>query len=272
MRTRILTALSVAILLVGPQARGADHEHEHDPGEDFGRWVNCEDNEDPRRHCEERDAEWRASSATIRVDGGRNGGGLVVGWDKDIVRVKAVINARGKSRQHAEEIAQQIRIQMNDDLITATGPETRGDESWSVVFRIWAPRKSNLDLRAENGPVGALGITGKLRLVTHNGPVSLIGVGGNVVAKTHNGPLSVRLRGARWDGAGLDAETINGPVSLDIPRGYSANLESGTQNGPSDVDLPVRMRRGRWFAAALGDGGKPVRVVTHNGPVKIDSQ
>ena len=78
MRTRLLTALSVAVLLVAPHARALEPA----PTDDFGRWINCDDDGDHGiRHCEERNAEWRAKGATIRVDGGLNGGASVVGWD-----------------------------------------------------------------------------------------------------------------------------------------------------------------------------------------------
>ncbi len=269
MRTRLMAALSVAVLLVGPHARAGEPK----ATDDWGRWVHCDDDGDQgNRHCEERTTEWKSSGATLRVDGGENGGASVVGWDQDMVRVTAVITARGRSRDDADALAKQIRIRMDDDLITATGPEAGRDRNWSVVFRIWVPRKTDIDLQAQNGPVGAHGITGMLRLVTHNGPMSLVDVSGDVVGRTQNGPVQVRLKGRRWIGAGLDAETINGPVSLEIPEHYSASLESGTRNGPSNIDLPVRTRRGRWFTAELGEGGKPIRVVTHNGPVKIESQ
>ena len=263
MHARRITPLLLLLTLAAAPARaGGGDEHGWD------QWIDCDRSQDPGiKHCEERDAEWNARGSTIRVYAGRNGGVSVNGWDRDFVRVKATLKVRGVSEREAQEIARQVKIQMDEDQVTATGPENL--HGWSVVFRIWAPRKSNLELRAENGPVGARNVTGKLRLTTHNGPVSLIGVSGDVVGRTQNGPMNVRLEGRRWVGTGLDAETINGPVILEIPKDYNAVLQSGTQNGPWDVNLPVRVRRGRWFTMELGGGGRPVRVVTHNGPVSI---
>lgn len=67
-------------------------------------------------------------------------------------------------------------------------------------------------LDTHNGPIAVRAVTGRMTLQADNGPVSLDGVGGDVPARTINGPLHVVLTGARWDGAGLDAETTNGPV------------------------------------------------------------
>src|SRR5947208_9564392 len=107
----------------------------------------------------------------------------------------------------------------------------------------------------------------------HNVHVALIGVGVDLHAHTTSGPLDIDLTGVRWDGAGLDAETTNGPVNLAVPESYSAQLEFGTVNGPMTVGFPLTVtiqgRVGRRIITKLGDGGPPVRVVTTNGPVEI---
>ena len=110
-------------------------------------------------------------------------------------------------------------------------------------------------------------------LRAENGPVSLTGVGGDVVARVQNGPLSVRLAGTKWDGKGLDAESVNGPVTLAVPENYNAELETGTVNGPYDVAMPLTVTiqgsvKDR-IHSTLGKGGAPVRVVTTNGPLTI---
>jgi hypothetical protein len=113
-----------------------------------------------------------------------------------------------------------------------------------------------------------------MSLETRNGPLALREVGGDVYARAQNGPLSVSLTGDGWQGAGLDAETRNGPVTLSLPEGFNAQLEAGTQNGPFSSDIPLsvtlqgRLRRGP-IATTLGSGGAPIRVITTNGPMVI---
>jgi DUF4097 and DUF4098 domain-containing protein YvlB len=141
------------------------------------------------------------------------------------------------------------------------------------MYVIKVPRNSDLDLRTVNGPLAVRNVRGRIIANTTNGPISLTDVAGDVNVKATNGPVSVRLSGTRWEGAGLSAETTNGPVSLSIPRDYNAALETGTENGPfvTDVPLTVTMvgRRSSRINTKLGDGGAPVRVVTTNGPVSI---
>jgi hypothetical protein len=110
-----------------------------------------------------------------------------------------------------------------------------------------------------------------MQLETNNGPLSLKGVGGTVRARTTNGPLSILLTGSRWTGTGLDAETSNGPLTLRVPDGYSAHLEAETNNGPLSLGFPVTVvgRIGKTISTDLGSGGRPIRAVTHNGPLSI---
>jgi hypothetical protein len=237
----------------------------------WGRWADCDEiTERSIRHCSQTFSEWKPQSKTVRVDAGKNGSVSVVGWDKDLVRVQATLLVRADSEREAEELAARVQIRLERDLITVSGPERMGrDTWWSVSFRVWAPHESDLDLVADNGGIGVRDLAGKMRMTTHNGPLKLDEVAGEVLGRTRNGPLTVHLSGNRWQGKGLDVETHNGPVTLHIPEDYSAVLESGTRNGPWSVNLPVSVKRRTWFTVELGDGGSPVRVVTHNGPLSI---
>jgi DUF4097 and DUF4098 domain-containing protein YvlB len=130
-----------------------------------------------------------------------------------------------------------------------------------------------LDLETYNGPISVENVSGRISMQAQNGPISLRGVSGDVRGRAQNGPIHVVLEGSRWNGAGLDVETVNGPINVRIPRNYSAELETGTVNGPVNLDLdqpiPVRGRITRRIEARLGSGGAPIRVITTNGPVTL---
>ncbi len=253
--------VAVALLIAAPAAA---HE--------WNDWLDCDRatrHDRNLRVCEERTASWKADGSTIRADAGPNGGVSVRGVNGNEVKVTAVIHVRAKTDAAAQELARRINVVMERGRIAASGPETAKGESWAVSFLIEAPKKSNLDVRAHNGPIDVTGIHGTMDLQTHNGPLALDAVAGSVKGRTRNGPLAVTLTGTSWQGGGLDAETRNGPVSLRIPSNYSATLESGSMNGPWSVDLPGDIRPGRHFTTRLGKGGANVRVVSMNGPLSI---
>jgi hypothetical protein len=239
------------------------------------RWIGqCRDHEDAwrARACEVRVVSL-ATGGVITVDPGRNGAAAVEGWDRDSIEVHARIQAEGATDDDAAALAHAIKILASGTTIGAEGPDAGRRQSWSVSLVVYAPRHSDLKLDTYNGPIGVRDIAGRMTLTAYNGPISLMAVGGDVRARTTNGPLDIELAGSRWDGAGLDAETTNGPVSLAIPDTYSAQLEFGTVNGPMTIGFPLTVtiqgRVGRRISTRLGSGGAPIRVVTTNGPVEI---
>jgi hypothetical protein len=230
-------------------------------------------NRDHERFCEVR-VERLRSTGSLSVDGHQNGGISVHGWDGDSVVIRARIQASARTESAARDIARDVRIRIDGGRISAEGPDTRDREWWSVSFDIGVPRRSDLRLEVYNGPLGVEDVSGRLDLAARNGPLHLEGVGGDVRARARNGPLAVYLTGSRWEGAGLDAETTNGPATLHIPARYSARLETGTTNGPMIIDYPMTLqgRIDRHITTTLGDGGPPVRVVTTNGPLRVRQQ
>jgi hypothetical protein len=245
--------------------------------EDDAEWLaRCERDEygdDHETSCEVVVESVEAPAATIAFDGGRNGGVAFQGWDQDRMEVHARIQAHADTEEEARAIARAVRIELTPGGGRAFGP---GGEEWTIVYYVYVPRQRNLEGTSNNGPLSARGVTGRIRLETRNGPIHLADVGGDVYARAQNGPIGVKLRGTRWDGEGLDAETRNGPISISIPAGYSAVLETGTEHGPFETDIPLQVTLGpgestRRFRAELGGGGPLVRVVTTNGPVSIRS-
>jgi len=124
-----------------------------------------------------------------------------------------------------------------------------------------------------NGGISVADFLGNANVRTMNGGLSLADVGGDFRGKTTNGGVSVSLSGDRWDGVGLDVETVNGGVSMRVPSGFSAELDARTSNGGISVDLPVRIQglltRNKHVTATLGSGGAPLRLSTVNGGVSI---
>jgi len=239
------------------------------------RWMaQCRDHEDAwrARACDVRVVSL-AKGGVITVDPGRNGAAAVEGWDRDTIEVHARIQAEGATDGDAAALAHAIKVVTSGTTIGAEGPDAGRRQSWSVSIIVYAPWHSDLKLDTYNGPIGVREVSGRMILTAYNGPISLTAVGGDVRARTTNGPLDIELVGARWDGAGLDAETTNGPVSLAIPDNYSAQLEFGTVNGPMTIGFPLTVtsegRVGRRISTRLGSGGAPIRVVTTNGPVEI---
>lgn len=269
MRTALLSILIATAALSAQEPPASQSRAER-----FMRY--CDDWEDRgsrarERFCEVRDARLSAPTATLLVDGRENGSVTVYGWDRNEVFVRALVSANSDSRNEAQALAKDIKIETDGHRIRADGPRNSRYENWHVNFEVWVPRKTNLDAEAHNGGVSVEAVEGRLQMHTVNGSVNLRDVHGDVRAETTNGAATAYLTGTTWRGAGLDLQTTNGSVTLDIPRNYNADLETGTVNGGMSVDFPITVQGfiGRRISTKLGSGGPRLRAVTTNGGVRI---
>jgi hypothetical protein len=227
-------------------------------------------NSDRARFCELR-TYTISPSTRISVDAGPNGGVAFYGSDRSDVRIVARVQASADDDATASAIARQIRVITEGGQIRSEGPSHRGHTSWSVSYDIYVPSRANLEANTENGGISADKIQGEMNFEATNGGIHLSDVGGNVRARTTNGGVIANLSGTTWQGRGLDLQTTNGGATLNVPRGYNAQLETGTTNGGMRVDFPITVRGSlnRRISTQLGSGGPLVRVITTNGGVHI---
>jgi hypothetical protein len=270
--TALTAALVAAALSTGVTA-GPRAVQLGNPGDQWcrdGRGMMGRD--DRQTYCEVREFTLPASGAVLTVDASPNGGIAVEGSDRGAVTVRARVQAMARTVEMARSIAARIEVAATADRVEARGPDSLSDtESWSVSYRIDAPRGTPLSLQSTNGGISITNIQSDIQFRTVNGGVQLVSVGGSVAGRTSNGGIKVELEGSTWDGQGLDVSTSNGGVTLQIPENYSARLEAGTVNGGLNIDFPlsVQGRLNRSIATDLGSGGPTIKVTTNNGGVKI---
>jgi hypothetical protein len=230
------------------------------------------------------------SGTALHVSPGGNGGVVVRGSDRNDYQVTVCKAASGSDEASAKAALGQITARASGNEIVATGPSDR----WLVYVLIEAPRDASLNLethngplsvrdiggsitaRAINGPISLKNISGEADASVQNGPVSFSGNGGNTKIRAQNGPLSIELDGERWQGQGLDASTVNGPVSVRLSENYASGVEVES-SGRSPVRCSARQCDQQGARTWDDDhknisiGGTPVvvHVATTNGPVTV---
>lgn len=237
----------------------------------------CEDvwrrHGDRERYCEVREFTLDARSL-IAVDAGPNGGITVEGWDGSDIRVLARVQTWSR-RDDPEDFVGEIEVITTRREIRSDGPSSRDigrGNGWSVSYELMVPHESNLSLETTNGGIRITDVSGNMDFRTTNGGISLAGLAGDVRGRTSNGGIRVDLEGAEWDGAGLDVQTTNGSVTLDIPEGFQADLEIGTTNGGFQIDFPITLQgriNRRRIRTELNGGGPLIKAITTNGGVTV---
>jgi DUF4097 and DUF4098 domain-containing protein YvlB len=222
-------------------------------------------------HCEMKEQTLAASKGAIRIDPGMNGGVTVNGWDRADVWVRARIDTAADTDSEARSMVPTIRFASGSGQIRAEGPEMDKHHNWAVTYEIFAPRQSDLQMKTFNGGIHLADLRGTISFEALNGGVTLERLAGEIHGHTTNGGLHITLAGDRWEGSGLDVETTNGGVRLDLPSSYSAHIETSTVNGGMDVEFPITVhgRIDRNLSFDIGNGGPTIRATTTNGGVRI---
>ena len=116
---RALVVVATMIPLVRAAAQRDDEEWLRDCRDqrNNGGW-----NRSRETHCEVRESRMRAPGGTVRMEGLRNGGVSVTGWDRDSIVVKTRIRAQSTSMAGARAIAGQVRTVFNGATITGYVP------------------------------------------------------------------------------------------------------------------------------------------------------
>jgi DUF4097 and DUF4098 domain-containing protein YvlB len=231
-----------------------------------------------------------------------NGGITVEAWDRAEVRVEAVKQVKAASSEKAEELMKQIKIDVQhgpgsvriETRLPRSGSGfldwmTGNEASFSVTYKIQAPRdvvaklastngglrlvgtRGRADLETVNGGVTVERTEGDVRVETTNGGISVIEAAGSLEGSTTNGGITVQL--TRVDGD-INLDTTNGGVVLRVPRDLRANLDVATSNGGIHSDLEVQggEKSRKRLVGEVNGGGGLLKVRTTNGGVRISSE
>jgi DUF4097 and DUF4098 domain-containing protein YvlB len=212
-----------------------------------------------------------AKPGTLNVSS-MNGGIQVVGEDRQDVHVEARIEAWAGSASEAANILREVQIETAGGAIHDKGPNFHsGHQGYGINYVIHAPKQLSAELKTMNGGISLAHLNGDLKFDTTNGGVDLSDLAGNVHGSTVNGGLDISLSGDRWNGKGLDAETTNGGITLNIPENYSAHLETGTVNGGIEVNFPITIQGEikHRLTTDIGSGGPTIHAETTNGGVTL---
>jgi DUF4097 and DUF4098 domain-containing protein YvlB len=234
----------------------------------------------------------KSDASVLRINELENGGIQLQGWDRGVYSVtacKAVPAGRGDAKQLLSE----IKLSVQGGQISVTGPARHND--WTVFLLIRTPQAAEVELKAHNGPVSLYKVDGKVTargtngpisledctgeadIAAVNGPISYSGAGGKLRLHTENGPISVALDGANWNGGGLVAEAVNGPLTLRVPSGFQSSflVES---NGHSPMSCHASIcgdARKTWDdnrrRIEYGSGAPRIRLSTENGPISVNT-
>jgi len=138
----------------------------------------------------------------------------------------------------------------------------------SVDFTVRVHKGVRFLARTVNGLVEATSLDADAEAHTVNGNVMLSTLGAGQ-GETVNGSIFASV--GKFTSP-LNFSTVNGAITVEMPRDTVAKVRADTVNGPIDTDfrLPVSGQfPAKHIAAALGRGGPDLHIATVNGAIHL---
>jgi hypothetical protein len=281
-------ALLASVALVPRSAPARDMQVSVRPGQEVRTCADLDVTFDRRPAVTAADDFTAPGAQKLTVRASRNGGVYVFGAAGPDFAISAC-KAAAPSSTGGASVLEQVRASLSGGTLTATGPAS---DAWIVYFIIQAPTRADIDLEANNGPIHVAHVSGATTARAQNGPIKLLDVGGRVSARTENGPIAfeggsgtidlearngpvaVRLAGSKWADGALTARAQNGPVNLQVPRGFASGVRvRSSEHSPwkcRGCDDGRRSWDDSSRSVELGSGPVAVTLSTDNGPVAVD--
>jgi Putative adhesin len=150
--------------------------------------------------------------------------------------------------------------------VPGTSSPAAGDAN--IDFTVSVPSGVRFVARTVNGLVEAKSLDADAEAHTVNGDV-VLSTSGTAQGETVNGSITASVGKIS---SALKFSTVNGAISLEVPRGASARIRARTKNGPirSDFHLAVHGEFPAQHAeGVIGCGGPELQIATVNGSISV---
>jgi hypothetical protein len=157
-----------------------------------------------------------------------------------------------------------VRVVEHDGgvMICAIYPSPNNDVS--IDFTVRVPKGVKFLARTVNGVVEANSLDAYTEAHTVNGNLRL-STAGTAQGETVNGSIVASVGSITEP---LKFSTVNGGITLEMPRGTSADVHANTVHGRIATDFPMAVRGGH-ADGPIGRGGPQLRLATVNGSINL---
>ena len=161
------------------------------------------------------------------------------------------VNVSAPTQKQADELLRNARIVQSQDedgwSLETRWPGTHGHRDRGdgcarcrVVARyeLTVPPGVTVNLQTVNGDVRVKDLDGEMHLESVNGKIDAQGVHKTIEAQTVNGPITATALAAGNDSS-FSLESVNGPITLVLPKNAQFSLSAETMNGTISSTFPL---------------------------------
>ncbi|HET7371779.1 MAG TPA: DUF4097 family beta strand repeat-containing protein [Gemmatimonadaceae bacterium] len=204
-----------------------------------------------------------STSGKVEVTGTKRGNSLY--FDEIKAQVRETSSGVVVCVQHAD-----------DDSECGDSGRRHGNYDWRDVqmdLEVAVPTNLRVSAASVSGDVTVTGAHGDVDVNSVSGDVRLDGLHATSIhANSVSGDIDVGV--SELTGRGdLYFHTVSGDVTLEVPRGFDADLSMSTVSGDIDSDFPITLGNGRMsrrrIEARIGNGGRRLDVATVSGDLRV---
>lgn len=182
----------------------------------------------------------------------------VAGADVTDCNVVATISARAPTEEEAQQIAEQVKVELESVgqtlTVRAEKPHLKSNRSVSVSFKITVPKQTNAECTSSYGSIELANLDGSAKGKTSSGSINVTNIQGSAQLNTSYGSVtcrnvageSIKLKSSSGS---LTAENVKGSVLLETSYG------SVTCKDISGGDIKLKSSSGKitLSKASFGD-------------------
>ncbi|MEO8381523.1 MAG: hypothetical protein ABI779_17820 [Acidobacteriota bacterium] len=206
----------------------------------------------------------------LRVTASSEGGVSIRGWNRPYARLIVCRYAMAHSKEQATRLLGAIQITYQNGEIAANGPGVDDTQAWWANMTLYLPRRSAVDVHAQNGGVAIRNMSGHVTAQATRGGISVAQSSGNYKITTGSGGITLeRVRGH------VDATSQEGAIALRLPATDVPALEARIAGG-SEIHCTLRgcdSGLGIWGAdrkaLRIGAGVPDIRLSTAGATITI---
>ncbi len=161
-----------------------------------------------------------------------------------------------------------VRVLEHDGGVTICAIYPSPNNDVSIDFTVRVPKGVKFLGRTVNGLVEANALDAYTEAHTVNGNLRL-STAGTAQGETVNGSIVASVGRITEP---LKFSTVNGGITLEMPRGTGAEVHANTVHGKIATDFPIAMRgrlMGKRVDGPIGHGGPQVHLATVNGSINL---
>jgi DUF4097 and DUF4098 domain-containing protein YvlB len=217
-------------------------------------------------------------------------------WDR--AEVEVIVEKHAANKDSAAEITIDAEQRGNRVTVDVRAPKLSGfsfHSGRSAKLIVSVPAESDLTARSGDGSIdveriaGAVDLHsgdgrinahelhgGAVRATTGDGSIHLSGTFGALTVHTGDGNVVVSAANVGRAAGDWDISTGDGSVTLEVPKGFGAELDVHTGDGRIHLDDVTVSNvtgalRDRTMTGRLGEGGASLRVRTGDGSITLRS-